>query len=86
MLFRSKKADELCAKFCAEHTCDEIEEIFNRLLPRGRTAKFDWDSSQRANMSDRYTAYKTAIEAGFLTVDDVRRKEGLPALGKEEDQ
>lgn len=64
----------------------ELEEIFNRLLPRGRTAKFDWDSSQRANMSDRYTAYKTAIEAGFLTVDDVRRKEGLPALGKEEDQ
>lgn len=64
----------------------EIEEIFNRLLPRGRTAKFDWDSSQRANMSDRYTAYKTAIEAGFLTVDDVRHKEGLPALGKEEDQ
>ena len=64
----------------------EIEEIFNRLLPRGRTAKFDWDSSQRANMSDRYTAYKTAIEAGFLTVDDVRRKEGLPALVKGEDQ
>lgn len=64
----------------------EIEEIFNRLLPRGRTARFDWDSSQRANMSDRYGAYKTAIEAGFLTIDDVRRKEGLPALGKEEDQ
>lgn len=64
----------------------EIEEIFNRLLPRGRTARFDWDSSQRANMSDRYGAYKTAIEAGFLTVDDVRRKEGLPALGKGEDQ
>ncbi len=63
----------------------EIEEIFNRLLPRGRTARFDWDSSQRANMSDRYGAYKTAIEAGFLTIDDVRRREGLPALGKEED-
>ena len=27
---RGKKADELCAKFCAEHTCDEIEEIFNK--------------------------------------------------------
>ena len=64
----------------------EIEEIFNRLLPRGRTARFDWDSSQRANMSDRFTAYKTAIEAGFLTVDDVRHKEGLPAIGKGEDQ
>ena len=64
----------------------ELEEIFNRLLPRGRPAQCDWDSSQRANMSDRYTAYKTAIEAGFLTVDDVRRKEGLPELTKGEDQ
>ena len=27
---RGKKADELCAKFCAEHTCDELEEIFNK--------------------------------------------------------
>lgn len=64
----------------------ELEELFNRLLPRGRTAHFDWDSSQRANMSDRYNAYKTAIEAGFLTVDDVRRKEGLPALTNGEDR
>lgn len=64
----------------------ELEEIFNRLLPRGRTAHFDWDSSQRANMSDRFAAYKTAIEAGFLTVDDVRRKEGLPALTNGEDR
>ena len=70
----------------ADYTLAAYTEIFNRLLPRGRTAKFDWDSSQRANMSDRYTAYKTAIEAGFLTVDDVRRKEGLPALVKGEDQ
>ncbi len=64
----------------------ELEELFNRLLPRGRTAHFDWDSSQRTNMSDRYNAYKTAIEAGFLTVDDVRRKEGLPALTNGEDR
>ena len=34
---RGKKADELCAKFCAEHTCDEIEEIFNKVgIPNQR--------------------------------------------------
>ena len=58
----------------------EIEEILNRLLPRGREAKFDWDSSRRANMSDRFDAYKTAIDAGFYTLNEVRAKEGLPAL------
>ena len=62
----------------------EIEEVFNRLLPRGRTAEFDWDSSQRANMSDRYNAYKTAIEAGFLTVNDVRGKIRMPSLSADE--
>ena len=60
----------------------EIEEVLNRLLPRGREARFDWDSSRRANMSDRFNAYKTAIDAGFYTIDEVRGKEGLPALGK----
>ena len=58
----------------------EIEEILNRLLPRGREARFDWDSSRRANMSDRFNAYKTAIDAGFYTLNEVRAKEGLPAL------
>jgi hypothetical protein len=28
----------------------------------------------------RYGAYKTGLEAGFLTLDEVRRKENLPAL------
>lgn len=64
----------------------EIEEVLNRLLPRGRTAVFDWDSSRRANMSDRYNAYKTAIDAGFLTVNDIREKEGLPPLAATNNQ
>lgn len=56
----------------------EIEELFNRLLPRGRSAVFDWDSSRRTDMSDRLAAYKTAIEAGIYTVNEVRQREGLP--------
>lgn len=58
----------------------EIEELFNRLLPRGRTARFDWDSSRRADMSERLNAYKTAIDAGIYTVNEVRAKEGLQPL------
>ena len=58
----------------------EIEELFNRLLPRGRTAAFDWDSSRRADMSDRFNAYKTAIEAGWMDVNEVRAREALPPL------
>mgnify|MGYP002228372942 CR=1 FL=1 len=56
----------------------EIEELLSSLLPRGRVVRFDWDSSRRADMADRYNAYKTAIGSGWLTVDDVRDREGLP--------
>lgn len=58
----------------------EIEELFNRLLPRGRTAVFDWDSSRRTDMSERLSAYKTAIDAGIYTINEVREREGLAAL------
>ena len=44
----------------------------------------DWDSSRRADMADRYNAYKTAIGSGWLTVDDVRDREGLPPLTPEQ--
>ena len=56
----------------------EIEELFNRLLPRGRTAAFDWDSSRRADMSDRYAAYASALDAGWMDVNEIRAREALP--------
>lgn len=58
----------------------EIEEFFTRLLPRGREARFDWDSSRRADMSDRYSAYSTALGSGWLTINEIREKEYLPPL------
>lgn len=58
----------------------EIEEALTSLLPRGRAVKFDWDSSRRADMSDRFSAYQTAIASGWLTVDEVREREGLPPM------
>jgi len=35
------------------------------------------DDLLRADTVDRFNAYKTAIEAGFLTVDEVRMMEDL---------
>ncbi|MFT9396751.1 MAG: phage portal protein [Bifidobacterium psychraerophilum] len=61
----------------------EIEELFATLLPRGREAKFDWDSSRRADMADRFNAYKTALDSKWLTIDDVREREGMPPLKPE---
>lgn len=58
----------------------EIEEVFDTLLPRGRRAVFDWDSSRRSDTSERYQAYSTAITAGWLTIDEVRAREGLQPL------
>ena len=58
----------------------EIEELFNRLLPRGREARFDWDSSRRADMADRFSAYATALQSGWLEVNEVRAKEAMPPL------
>ena len=62
----------------------ELEELLSGLLPRGRVVRFDWDSSRRADMADRYNAYETAIGSGWLTVDDVREREGLPPLTHEQ--
>ncbi len=38
------------------------------------------DALLATDTAGRYAAYKTGLEAGFLTIDEVRRKENLPAL------
>ena len=43
-------------------------------------ASFLPDALLSTDTSSRYAAYKTGLEAGFLTLDEVRRKENLPAL------
>lgn len=58
----------------------EIEEAFTSLLPRGQKARFKTDGLLRANTSTRFEYYKTAIDAGILTIDEVRDMEGLLPL------
>ncbi|MGV9183737.1 phage portal protein [Arcanobacterium canis] len=64
----------------------EIEEAFDKLTPRGNTCRFNLEGLLRTDTSTRYAAYKTAIEAGFLTVSEVRASEGLEPLNSQGDQ
>jgi HK97 family phage portal protein len=64
----------------------EIEEAFTTLLPRGRSVRFDWDSSRRTDMSDRYSAYKTALDSGWLGRDEIRKREGLAPMASAPDR
>jgi len=49
---------------------------------RERYAEYLPDALLATDTAGRYAAYKTGLEAGFLTIDEVRRKENLPALSR----
>lgn len=63
----------------------KIEGALTPLLsrtPGGDTAflRFNIDGLLRADFSTRMTGYSTGLQAGFLTVNDVRRREDLPNI------
>jgi len=47
-------------------------------LPRGQSVRFDDRDLLRADTASRWNAAKVALDAGFLTVDEIREAEGLP--------
>lgn len=59
-----------------------IEQRFSMpdLTPRGYTVRIDTDPISTDELATRYEAYSTAIAAGFLTVDEVRTREGLDPM------
>lgn len=62
---------------------ERIEQAMSDLLVRGQYAKFNYDSLLRTDTLTRYQAHKIALEAGFLTVDEVREYEDLEQLHEE---
>ena len=58
----------------------EIEEALTNCLPRGQTARFNIEALLRTDTKSRYEAHEIGLRAGFLTVDEVRAREGLPPL------
>ncbi|RPI25082.1 MAG: phage portal protein, partial [Actinobacteria bacterium] len=60
-----------------------MEKAFSSLLPRGQSVQFDLADFLKADDGTRYTALKTAIDAGILTVEEARAQEDLPLLTEE---
>lgn len=57
-----------------------LEEGFSRCLPRTQRALFDMNLLARGETNTRYQSHKTALEAGWQTINEVRAKENLPPL------
>ena len=69
-----------------------MEAITSRLsmddvLPRGQWCRFDTDPLLAADFGDRMASYKTALETGVYTLDDLKAREnGTPLEESETDQ
>lgn len=61
----------------------EIEQALSSLMVDD--VRFNVDGFLRPDTTTRYAAHKVALEAGFLTVDEVRAIEGLNPLEKEQE-
>jgi phage portal protein BeeE len=48
-------------------------------------AEFLPDAILRGDITSRYTAYRTGRDGGWLSVNDIRRMENLPAIGRDGD-
>lgn len=60
-----------------------ICDALSQLVPSRQYISMDWDAARRSDTASRYGAYQTALAAGFLTLDEVRAREGLPPLDTE---
>jgi len=60
----------------------KIEDAYGRLLPGDAFYRMNIDGLLRGDIGTRFSAYSTGLQAGFLSVNDVRRLEDLrPAEG-----
>lgn len=65
-------------RFTLLYWMTQIEEALSVLIPGVQYVKFNVDGLLRASTLDRYKAHEIALNAGWLSVDEVRRLEGRP--------
>lgn len=56
---------------------DAISDALSNCLPRGTRVDFNFESLFKADIAERYAYYKTGVDGGWLTTEEVRTKEGL---------
>lgn len=57
-----------------------ICDALSQLVPLHQHIAMDWDSARRSDTASRWGAYATALNAGFITIDEVRAREGMAPL------
>lgn len=57
-----------------------IEDGFSAQTPRGQGVRFDYPDAYRPTPRERFELHKTALAAGFRTVDEVRAEEGWETM------
>lgn len=68
------------ARFCLTEYTQRIEDELTRFTPHGHRVKFNFEGLLRPDTTTRYQAHALALQNGFLTIDEVRKIEGLPPL------
>jgi HK97 family phage portal protein len=58
----------------------KMEAAIDAVLALGTELKIDFNQMLRADTTGRYAAYQTGLDAGFLTIDEVRAFEDLPPM------
>lgn len=58
----------------------KIEEALTTFTPRGQTVRFQISALLRSDTLTRYQAHQIALNAGFMTLNEVRAIESLPPL------
>ena len=69
--------------YCLARWLKRIESSISRdenLLPANYRPEFLVEGLLRADTKTRFEAYRVALEAGFLTIDEVRQRENLPRI------
>lgn len=58
----------------------KIEEQYSRLLPGENFIRFNMEGLLRGDLSSRFAAYSQGIQAGFLSINDIRSLEDLAPI------
>lgn len=58
----------------------KLESAFGWLLPKGAFLKWNLDGLLRGDFSSRMQGYSVGSQAGFLSINDIRRLEDLPSV------
>jgi HK97 family phage portal protein len=57
-----------------------VEDTLSAILPGSGSVRVNLDGFANPTPAERFAAWKVALDAGILTVDEVREREGLPEL------